>query len=136
MTFPMNRTYEVTVQPVSTAGNDLRTIIGRAVENETVTGVYYIPVSTQAGANTNTRTLNLYNRNATDGTGTTLVATLALTSGVDLTDNVAKTITLSATAANLLLTAGQVLEWESLHVSSGIADPGGKVIVTTTRTLS
>lgn len=135
MAFPLERKYEHPVQPVTTVGNDLRMPVAVAVESETVIGVEYVPVSTQNGADTNSRTLNLYNR-GTDGTGTTLVATLALTAGVNLTDNDAKTIALSGTAANLLLTAGQVLEWESLHVGTGIADPGGLVRVMTRRTAS
>lgn len=136
MSFPLGRKYSAIMNPVTTVGNDDTTIFDPAAESETVTLVQYIPKGTQAGANTNSRTLNLYNRNATDGTGAVLIATLALTSGVDLTDNVAKTIPLSGIAANLLLTVGQVMEAQSLHVLTGIADPGGRWIVTTTRTLS
>jgi hypothetical protein len=136
MSFPFERTYRCPVQPVTTVGNTLRMPVFRAKEAETVTSVVYIPTSTQNGADTNSRTLNVYNRNATDGTGTTLIATLALVAGVNLVDNVAKTITLSGTAANLNLTAGQVVEWESLAVSTGIADPGGLVEIKTTRTTS
>lgn len=128
---PFVRTVSREVQPVTTAGNDLRTIVFKAPYACTVSAVKYIPVSTQAGADTNSRTLNLYNR--TTGAGTVLVATLALVNAVDLTDNVEKTITVSATAANLELALGDVLEWESLHVGTGIADPGGLVSVSYAR---
>jgi len=131
----MVRKYTARVQPVSTVGNDLRTIVGVASESETVTLVQYVPTSTQAGANSNSRTLNLFNRNATDGTGTVLVASLALVTGVDLIDNVAKTLPLSGTPSNLALTAGCVMEFSSDHVGTGLADPGGLVIVTTVRTV-
>lgn len=130
---PLTRTLQQFVQPVATAGNDLLTIVGVAPFAGTVTEVTYTPVATKAGADTNTRTLTLYNRGQA-GTGTTVVAQLALTSGVDLTDNDEKAITLSGTAANLVLAAGDTLEWESLHVSSGITDPGGLVKVKVSRT--
>lgn len=133
MTFPLVRKYKATAQPVTTAGNSLLTIVDAAEEAETVTLVQYIPHATQNGADTNSRTLTLFRRGS-DGTGTTVVATLPLTNGVNLVDNVAKTIPLSGTAANLLLAAGEVMEFSSAAVGTGIADPGGRVIVTTART--
>lgn len=123
---PWARKVDRVVGPVTTVGNTLRTIIGRQSYARTIQAVSYIPQATQNGADTNSRTLTLYNR-GTDGLGTTVVAQLALTSGVNLTDNVAKVITLSATPANLEIPANAVLEWESLAVGTGIADPGGLV---------
>lgn len=134
MTFPMTRRYKANVEPVGTTADTL-TIVDSAIESETVSSVIYIPSAARAGAATNNRTLTLYKR-GTAGTGTVVVAQLNLASGVDLSDNVPKTITLSTTSANLLLTAGEVLEWESLHISTGIPDPGGLVQVNTTRTAS
>lgn len=131
MTTPLIRTAAREVQPVA-AGADLLTIMAEAPFAAVVSGVSYTPVSTQNGAATNSRTLNLYNRGQA-GLGTTLVATLALVSGVNLTDNDEKAITLSATPANLVVAAGDILEWESLHVGTGIADPGGLVQVELTR---
>lgn len=128
MTSPFTDRLEADVPVVATAGNTDRTIIGEAPAAATVTAVGYVPDAALTGAATNSRTLNLYNR-GTAGTGTTLVATLALVVGVDLVDNDRKAITLSATAANLQLAAGDVLEWESLAVGTGITDPGGRVIV-------
>jgi hypothetical protein len=136
MTFGYKRKYGVTMAPVTTVGNDGYAVFDPINGSETVTLIQYIPNGSLSGANTNSRTINVYNRNATDGTGTTLIATLALVSGVNLVDNVAKTIPLSGTAANLLLTAGQVVEAESLHVGTGIADPGGRFVMTTALTLS
>jgi hypothetical protein len=127
-TAPFTRKLTANVQPVATAGNDLLTPVGECPFAGTVVGVSYIPTAAQAGANTNSRTLNLYNR-GTAGTGTALVATLALVSGVNLVDNDEKTIPLSGTAGNLQVADGDVLEWESLHVGTGIADPGGDVQV-------
>jgi hypothetical protein len=133
MTSPFGTKLTANVQPVTTVGNSLLTIIGEAPFAGTVSEVTYTPAAALSGANTNSRTLNLYNR-GTAGTGTTLVATLALVSGVNLVDNDEKTITLSGTAANLVLAEGDVLEWESLAVGTGIADPGGVVQVTINRT--
>lgn len=128
---PFARKVEHPVGAVA-AGVDLLTPMGRVSYARTIQAVNYIPTAAATGANTNSRTLNLYNR-GTDGLGTTLVATLALVSGVNLVDNVAKPITLSATPANLELIANAVLEWESLHVGTGIADPGGLVEITFAR---
>lgn len=131
-TAPFNTKLETIAQPVGTAGNDLLTIVGECPFAATVAEVTYIAEAALSGADTNSRTLNLYNR-GTAGTGTTLVATLALVSGVNLVDNDEKTITLSATPANLQVAESDVLEWQSLHVGTGIVDPGGRVQVVLTR---
>jgi hypothetical protein len=99
----------------------------------TVSAVHYDPSATITGANTNSRTVSLVNKKG-DGSGTTVVATLALTSGVNATADTPKTIPLSGTAANLVVAAGDVLAWTSTHVgSSGLADPGGLVHVELSR---
>src|SRR4051812_31585848 len=92
---------------VATVGNDADTAVGRVSGQGvgTVTSVVYIPDAALSGANTNSRTVTLYNRGAA-GSGTTVVAQLALTSGVNLAAFVPKTITLSGTAANLDLADG------------------------------
>jgi hypothetical protein len=45
---------------------------------------------------------------------------------------VPKAVTLSGTAANLVLAAGDT-NWNSTHVGTGITDPGGLVVVTYSR---
>lgn len=130
-----SQVHRVRVPAVGTAGNDSEVAIGRytAVQGVfTVTAVNYIADTTLTGANTNSRTLTLFNRKG-DGTGTTVVAQLAFTSGVNATQWIPKAITLSGTAANLDLAAGDVLSWQSLHVGTGITDPGGMVEVIATR---
>lgn len=109
-----------------TDGADRITMVGRVRYPGIVNSVEIIPNWTMAGANTNSRTYTLYNR-GTSGAGTTAIATLALTSGVDLTKFASKAITI--TAANAVVAVGDVLEWESLHVGTGLPDPGGQVIV-------
>jgi hypothetical protein len=136
MTFPLTRRYSANAGPVATASGDLLTPVDSAYESETVSSVLYIPQAAQAGAATNNRQLTLYNRGHGAGTGSTVIAQLSLVSGTNLSDNVPISITLSTTSANLALASGDVLEWESLHVGSGVVDPGGRVQVNTTRTLS
>jgi hypothetical protein len=115
------------------AGSDLTTIIGEAPFAGTVTAVTYAPNSTLTGANTDSRTLAVVNK-GTDGNGTTSVASKAFTSGVNANDYDETAITLSGTAANLVVAEGDVLAFTSTHVgSTGLADPGGRVAVTISR---
>lgn len=132
MTFPLKRRYRSSVPTVVTTASAL-SIVDSVYEAETVSSVIYVPAAAVTGAAAG-RAFTLYNRSATGGT--TPIASLTLVSGTDLSDNVPKTITLSTTSANLLLSALAVLEWESVATGSGIVDPGGIVQVNTTRTLS
>jgi hypothetical protein len=107
-------------------GADNVAIVGRCRYAGAVNSVEFIPNWTLSGANSNYRTLNLYNR-GTAGAGTTLVATLALTSGVDLTKFASKTVTV--TTANATVAVGDVLEWVTSPTGTGAPDAGGRVIV-------
>lgn len=113
------------------AGSDLTTVVVEAPYAGTVSRVGYIPVSAVTGANTNSRTLTVTNRGT--GAGSTNVATLALVSGVNAAADAEKAVPLSGTAANLVVAAGDVLTFESTHVGTGIADPGGEVVIELTR---
>lgn len=94
-----------------------------------VLSVWYTPASAVTGANTDTRTLSLINKGS-DGLGTTVVATLALTSGNDLVAHKANEVPLSSTTEDLDVQGGEVLEWTSTHSgSTGLADPGGVVTI-------
>lgn len=123
MSPPYTQKVAVPVGPVTTVGNSLRQIIAEAPFPGIVSEVTYTPTSTQAGADTNSRTLNVYNR--ATGAGAVVMASLALTAGVNLTDNVETAIT--RTPANCGVSQGDIIEWESLAVGTGIADPGGLV---------
>ena len=131
-TAPYVQYIERNVPAVSTAGNDDDTVLGQAPFECTVTAVQYIPEAAITGADTNSRTVSLVNKGQA-GSGTTTVASLALTNGVNAAANDEKTVTLSGTAANLVLAAGDTLQWRSIHVGSGITDPGGVVRVTISR---
>jgi flavoprotein len=113
-------------------GADADTPVFVAPFPATVTSVQYVTPSAITGANTNTRRCRSSTR-AQAGSGSTTVASLALTSGVNTVAFVPKAVTLSGTAANLVLASGDVLIWNSTHVGTGITDPGGLVVVTYSR---
>lgn len=129
---PSARTIAAAAGPVATAGNDLTTVLGVAPEDETVTSVTYVPVTAITGAATNNRTVSVVNK-AQDGSGSTVVASIIYASGVNAAAGDENTVTLSGTPANLNVSAGDVLEWTSVHNGTGIADPGGLVRVNLAR---
>lgn len=129
MTAPFATPVTVPVQPVATAGNDLNTVAFIAPRAGTISAVTYTTVTAITGANTNTRSVTLVNKGQS-GAGSTVIATLQFDSAVNTVAADEKAITLSATAANLVVAAGDVLQWQSLHIGTGIADPGGLVAVT------
>jgi hypothetical protein len=122
------------------AGSDLETPVCVAPFAGTVTAVNYIARSTLTGANTDSRTLTLYNRGAA-GSGTAKVAEKAFVSGTNATGLAETAITLDTTDAtsdgvyeNRVVAAGDVLSFKSLHVgSTGLADPGGTVHIQISR---
>jgi len=94
-----------------------------------VTGVYYTPDTAVTGDDTDNYTLAVQNKGAA-GTGTTAVASLELATDVDMTANVAKAITVSTTAANLLVSDGHALTLKKTEANSGLALPEGQVTIT------
>lgn len=117
--------------PASATGVTSSAVI-RAPFDGTVTGVTYSPVSTITGAATNNRTISVVNRGQA-GAGSTVVATLTFNSGVNATGFDETTITLSGTAANLVVASGDILEVRSAFNGTGIADPGGTAFVEISR---
>lgn len=115
--------------PAVAAASDSTVNIGDIKRDGTVTKVAYIPDSAITGANTETRTISVLNKGQA-GTGTTSVASLALTSGVNAAVSDEKALTLNGTAANKEVVEGDVLAFKSLHSgSTGLADPGGLIVV-------
>lgn len=96
-----------------------------------VAEVTYTPLAAVTGAaSPASRTLSVINRGQA-GAGTTVVASLPLLGGVNLVAFDEKTVTLSVTASDLLVTAGDILEFRSAPVGgTGLVDPGGTVSVT------
>ena len=129
---PLTRTYRATV-PAAAAGADSERNVVDVEFAGIVSSVIYSPDTVLTGANTDSRTLVLVNKGQA-GSGTTIVATKAFVSGVNAAADDETAITLSATAANLVVAAGDVLAWQSTHVgATGLADPGGLAVITVTR---
>lgn len=118
--------------PAKTAAVDGSEVLGDVADDSTVTGASVTFDAAVTGDGTNNRTLTLRNRGQ-DGTGTTVVATLALLAGINpaLGDEVA--MTLSGTPANLSVNAEDVLSIEETHGGAGLANPGASVEVTLAR---
>lgn len=130
MPSPFRKSFSAPVPNVAAGSSDASTI-GRAPYDGTVSAVSFVADALLTGANTNTRKLSLVNKKQ-DGGGTVVVATLQFNNGVNATAFAAKTITLTATAADLVVANGDVLVWQSDSVGTGIADPGGLAVVTFT----
>jgi hypothetical protein len=123
---PLVRTY-TRRNPAVAAGSDAELCAIVADEAGTVSSVEYIPDATITGAATNNRTLSVENK-----TATLQPASLNFANAVNATQFVSKTITLGGAAA-LVVNAGDVLTFKSLHIGTGIADPGGLVRIKITK---
>lgn len=129
---PLVRIREAFVPNVA-AASDADQVVGEAPYDGTVTAVTWVPEAAVTGANTETRTFTLVNKGQA-GVGTTVIATLAMTSGVNAVAFDEKAATLSVVAGATSVAAGDVVLWVSTHSgSTGLADPGGTVRVEFTR---
>lgn len=136
MTAPLVRTLEANTIGCLATTNQI-TMLGRMTFAGTITAATYIPSAAAAAPASGTgRTFTVYNRlsSAVSGTGTVSMAARSATSNVGLVDNVPFDLTISATTASLAFVSGDVLEFESLALTSNVIDPGGRVIVTYSRT--
>jgi hypothetical protein len=106
-------------------------ILGEVPESATLTEVAIIPWAAVTASTNGFRTVNVFNRGTT-GTGTVLAASLD-TSVTGFTDNDERLATL-ATAANLILNAGDVLEVTETVQSSGVAHGGYHIVAKVSRT--
>jgi len=109
-------------------GADDNVTVCRAPYAGIVSAVTYCPKAAITGADTNSRTLSVINKGLT-GVGATSVASKAFTNGVNAPAFDETAITLSGTPANLVVAEGDILVFNSLHILTGIADPGGTVFV-------
>jgi hypothetical protein len=108
--------------------------LGEAPYDGEVSAASYTPEANITGAaSPASRTLSIINKGA-DGNGTTVVASLELLSGVNLTDFNETALTLSAVEGATEVAAGDVLAFTSAPVGgTGLVDPGGLVQVTISR---
>lgn len=112
------------------AGTDIEFPAWMAPWDVTITGVKWVPAAAITANVTNFATLSL--RNRTTGAGTAVPATRAYSA----TDSVAHTpeaMTLSGTAADLVLAAGDVVTLGITHGGTGLLIPAGIVQVTVRR---
>lgn len=129
---PLVRKLQATI-PATAAAADYDQSLGEAPFACTVTSVTYTPEANMTGADAESRTLTLVNKGV-DGNGTTVVATLAFTNGINGSDFDEKAFTLSAVAGATTVAEGAILAVVSTHVgTTGLADPGGLVQVELTR---
>jgi len=131
MKVPLKRTLVLLVLAAAT-DVDRSDILGEAPFDGTISAVGYIPNAAITGANTNTRKVAVTNRGL-GGLGTTEVAGLQFNSGVNAVKWDKKAVTLSVTPADLEVAAGDVLTFDTTAPGTGIADPGGLLIVEITR---
>ena len=95
----------------------------------TVTGILWVPAAAVTGDTTNTFSLAVQNKGQA-GAGTTAVtATKTYATATDSVAHDAEALTLSSTAANLELAAGDVLVLVRAIVGTGLAQPDGLVEV-------
>lgn len=127
------KTYKISSRIVSQiAAGTADASIGEAEAPGTVTAVTFAPDANITGATATKRTITLENRGQ-DGTGTTVVATLDLITGVNPVKHDEYAFTLSGTPANLAVAAGDVLVVKEAVTSTGTANPGGRIEVTISR---
>lgn len=132
-TAPLTTTIQATV-PAATIAATQDQVIGEAPFAGTVTSVKIVPEAALTANATNYRTFRVINKGQA-GAGTTVVATFA--TDTVTTDDLAafdeKVIPLSATAADLVVAAGDVLAADETVAASGIAHSGYRIIVEITR---
>jgi hypothetical protein len=115
------------------AATTLQTVIlGEAPDAGVVSEVSILPASGVTANATNYRTWTLYNR-GTGGAGTVVVATMT-TATVALVDNDERLMTLSATAADLVVAADDVLELVETIAAAGVIHTGYRVDCSIART--
>ena len=112
----------------ATAGSAKESAIGRAPFRGKITAVEFVPSAAITGAVTNNFTLNVRNR-TTAGVGTAIPATITFGSGTNGVAQAPVSLTLSATATDLLVNAGDVITAEKAVNGTGLAAPDGEIIV-------
>lgn len=125
---PLVKRVDVDVEAVTILATG--TNLTRAPQAGVVTGVRYAPVASVTGAaSPASRTISVVNKGQ-DGSGTTVVASLALLGGVNLVAFDEKDVTLSVVEGATTVAEGDVLAVLSTPVGgTGLVDPGGTVTI-------
>ncbi len=130
-TVPSQQTLRARIGSQIAAGTANATI-GQAPFAGTVSGITFTPDAAITGATATKRTITLENRGQ-DGSGTTVIGTLDLITGVNPAAFDEFAFTLSGTPANLNVAADDVIAVKEAVTSTGTANPGGVIEVTFTR---
>lgn len=125
---PLLRTIRARHDTDAAAGTDYTEVVGTAPFAGTISAVSYIPDAAVSGATSTATTLAVRNE-----TQNLAAAALAFITGVDLVAFTAKALTLSGTAANLVVAAGDVITFKKTHASTGTAMSSGSVEVVFSR---
>lgn len=121
---PGSRILRIAIPAMAAAGTDDEFEICVAGKNKVV-GANWIPTAAVTANGTNYTTISVRNRGAAAaGTALPVSRSYAATNSAA---HVAEAMTLSATAADLLLAAGDVITVQRLHTGTGVAVPAGTV---------
>jgi hypothetical protein len=131
VTAPYVQTLRGTVPPVAAASTADQTI-GEAPFAGTVAGASFTPEAAITGNTAASRTLTIVNKGQA-GAGSTVIGTLAYTTGVNGVAFDEQAFTLSAVAGATAIAEGDVLALVSTAVGSGLADPGGLIQIECSR---
>lgn len=133
MPTPITERFSATVPAAGAAAAQDQTVAESHVAG-TVSAVSFTPEAAVTAHASNYRTYRLVNKGQA-GAGTTVIASFATDTVVtdDLVAFDEKSITLSATAADLVVAVGDILAWDETYAASGVASPGGRVEVEITR---
>lgn len=131
-TAPLSESYEEDTAAEATAGTGQEDQICRAPWAGTLTAASWIPEANVTGVASNNKTLNIRNRGQ-DGTGTTIMASLALGSGTNCVAFDEKALTLSGTGANLNCAEGDIISYSTTVGGTGMTLPEGKARITLSR---
>lgn len=127
-TAPLLERIEGDVPAPATAATVQDQVIGTVLRDGTVQSVSVIPEAAVAADAVNNRTFRLRNRSQA-GAGATVVASRQTTTGNGLTAFDEANLTLSATAADLAVVAGDVLVADEVVTGTGQAHGGYHVVV-------
>lgn len=101
-------------------------VVGVARVAGSVLSASFTPDTVLTGADTNSATLSIVNKGG-GGAGTAVAASKAFTNGVNIAATDEGDITLTATAADAVVAAGDVLVFRRTKVGTGLAVPAGLV---------
>lgn len=91
--------------------------------------VKWVPLAAVTGQNTDTTNINIINR-GTDGTGTTEIANVDFTSGVNASTHTAKSIYAPSAGSELQMSEGTVISATFEKVGTGLLLPAGTFVFT------